>query len=309
MDIRQLRYFIEIVRSGFNLTAASGKLHVSQPALSMFIGKFEQEERADLFVRHKGHIVGLSTVGESFYNNAVSVVSQYERMLDDLRRQSSHLNGILRIGIPPLVVTVVCTDFLNMLVNKYEHATFGVSESGAHDLERKLMLDEIDCAILLRPTSLNPLHFRDVLINRDELSAFMSRNHPLAKKDRLRWEDLNGHSLVIFDESFMIHHKLKDAFEAHRLGVHVAMMSKSWDFLLESVRKSSYVTILPSPIRRFYKLDDVVELRFEEPIPWEVVYVYPIKQTYSRIERTMQQEINEFFLAGDQDKKAGRRRA
>lgn len=300
MDIRQLKYFIEIVKSEFNLSAASEKLSISQPALSMSIKKFEWEEKADIFIRHKGLIVGLSTVGETFYNNALIVVSQYERMLKELRRQSSYLNGFMRIGIPPLVLTVVCTDFLKMLVMKHNHARFAVSETGAYDLEKKLLLEEIDCAILLHPTSLNPLNFREVLISRDELSAFMNKDHPLAKKKKLKWGDLSGQSMVIFDDSYMIHHKLMHTIDVHHLNVHIAMMSRSWDFLLESVRNSPYLTVLPSPITRFYNLTDVVEVHFEEPIPWEVIYVYPIKQTYSHIEQTMHQEISRFFLKGQQ---------
>ena len=298
MDIRQLKYFLEIVNSGFNLSAAGDKLSISQPALSMLIKKFEREEKADVFVRHKGLIIGLSSAGETFYNNALRVVGEYERMYEELRHQATHLNGQARIGIPPLVLTVVCTDFLTMLVMKYEQANFTLEETGAYDLERKLLLEEIDCAVLLRPTSLSPERFREVLINKDELTAFMSKDHPLAKKELISWKDLDGQSMVIFDETYMIHHKLKHAFEEHGISVNVAMMSKSWDFLLESVRNSHYITVLPSPIRRFYNLNDVAEVHFDAPIPWEVIYVYPIKQSYSRIEQTMHDEVNHFYLKG-----------
>ncbi len=37
MDIKQLKYFVEIVKSGFNLSIASKTLHISQPALSQII--------------------------------------------------------------------------------------------------------------------------------------------------------------------------------------------------------------------------------------------------------------------------------
>ncbi len=296
MDIRQLKYFVEIVNSDFNLTVASGKLNISQPALSMFIKKFEQDEKVDVFIRYKGLIKGLSTIGETFYNNAVNVVNQYEHMIDELRLQTSHLNGILRIGIPQLIVTVVCTRFLNLLVQKYEHVKFLVNENGAYDLEKELLLNGIDCAVLLRPTSLSPTQFREVLISKDELSVFMNKSHPLAGKERLTWRDLEGQRLVIFDESYMIHHKLKQKLEEYQVNPQIAMMSKSWDFLLESVRYSDSLTILPSPISRFYNLGDVREIRFDDPIEWEVVFVYPIKRFYSRIELTMQSEINNYYL-------------
>ncbi len=50
MDIRQLKiYFIEIVNCNFNLSTASDKLCISQPALSMGINKFEKNERTEPF--------------------------------------------------------------------------------------------------------------------------------------------------------------------------------------------------------------------------------------------------------------------
>ena len=298
MDIRQLKYFLEIVASGFNLSAASEKLRISQPALSMLIRKFEREEGADVFLRSKGLITGLSGTGETFYNNALQVVEAYDRMYSELRRQATHLNGRVRIGIPPLVLTAVCTDFLSQLVQKYQQASFILEEAGAYELEKKLLLGEIDCAILLRPTSLSPQRFQEVRIRRDELTAFMGKDHPLARKSKLKWADLNGQSLVIFDESYMIHHKLMQAFKARSLKVNILMQSKSWDFLLESVRQSPCLTILPSPIKRFYNQEELAEVHFAQPLPWEVIYVYPIKQSYSGIEQTMHEEVARYYLGG-----------
>ena len=287
---------VEIVNSNFNLSAASEKLCISQPALSMGIIKFEKEERVEIMQRRKGLLVGLTSVGETFYNNALKVLEAHNAMMDDLRKQSCTLNGKIRIGIPQLILTVLCTEFLSEQITKHESAEYMIDESGAFDLERKLLLDEIDCAILLRPTDLNPDLFNELLINTDELSAFMSKKHRLAPKQSLKWEDLAGESLVIFDETYMIHHKLTNKFKSLNVDVHYAMMSKSWDFLLESVRNTGYLTILPSPISRYYNLNDVVEVRFEDPIPWEAIYVYPKKHHYSRIEEQTHQEVIDYYI-------------
>lgn len=296
MDIRQLKYFIEIVNSGFNLSAASAKLSVSQPALSMLIKKFEQEEKTQVFHRDRGVIRGLTSVGENFYNHALRVVDDYENMLDDLRRSTAALNGQMRLGIPQLIVTVLCTEFLSALVAKYDQAVFRVDETGAHDLKRKLMLGEIDSAFLLAPTGLDPQQFRELELEHDELSVFMSKDHPLAEKKSLVWRDLSGYSLVTFDDTYMIHHLLMQKLSGYRVNAHIAMMSKSWDFLLESVRHSNHITILPSPIAEYYNLSDMQELKIEDPIRWQVMYVYPIKSYYSRIEKVTHKEVVDYFL-------------
>lgn len=50
MEIRVLRYFIEIVREG-NISAAAQRLHISQPALSRQIMDLETELGTTLFER------------------------------------------------------------------------------------------------------------------------------------------------------------------------------------------------------------------------------------------------------------------
>ncbi len=295
MDIRQLKYFIEIVKSNFNLSAASEKLCISQPALSMCMSKFEKDEKTEIFRRSKRLVVGLTSVGETFYFNALKVVEEYDKMLEDLRHQSAALNGRMRIGIPQFIVTVICNNFLNSLIRRHQHAEYIIDESGAYDLRKKLMLNEVDSAILLRPSELNPDLFHEVLIHEDELSAFMSKNHPLAKKNKLSWSDLEGEDLVMFDKTYMVHHKVINKIRSLDLNVNIVMMSKSWDFLIESVNHSNYITILPSPTSNYYNISEIVEVKFEDPIPWEVIYVYPKKNRYSRIEEQTHHELIEYY--------------
>ena len=296
LDVRQLKYLIEIVNCNFNLSAASEKLSISQPALSMLIIKFEKEEGVELLNRKKGLIVGLTSVGETFYNNALKVVKHHDQMMEELRRQSSSLNGRIRIGIPPYIVTVLCTEFLRALISKHPSAEYIVDETGAFDLKRKLLLDEVDSAFLLRPSELNPALFHEVLVNSDQLSAFMSASHRLANKKTLKWKDLEGEAMIMFDKTYMIHHKLISKFKSKDVNVHIAMMSKSWDFLIEFVKNTQYITVLPSPTKNYYNLDDIVEVKFEDPIPWDAIYVYPKKNYYSRIEEQTHQEVIDYYI-------------
>lgn len=296
MDIYQLRYFIAIVESDFNLSMASRKHHISQPALTQAIKKFETEEKVELFTRANGRLSGLTNVGESFYNNALIVIEHHDRMLKDLRENSTVVKGKVRIGIPPLILTVMFTDFLSNLIIKNPDIRFEIIEEGAFELRRQLILQEIDFAILLQPTDLNPQVFKEEIILIDQLTCFMSTRHPLAMKSSIQWTDLRQRKLAIFTHTFMIHHQLKRKFESLNITPDIALMSSSWDFLLESTRGSDFVTILPSPVNKHFSYSDVKELPFDPPFPWKVVLVYPIKSRYSRIENYTRQMIMSYFI-------------
>ncbi|WMB29077.1 LysR family transcriptional regulator [Streptococcus didelphis] len=95
MNISNLTYFVEIVNCNFNLTKAAQKNHISQPALSNYIKTIENEENIKLFLRHKGRLVGLTTIGERFYENAKVVISHHEQLMADLRSESKKYKGKL----------------------------------------------------------------------------------------------------------------------------------------------------------------------------------------------------------------------
>ncbi len=296
MDIYQLRYFVAIVESDFNLSMASRKHHISQPALTQAIKKFETEEKVELFTRANGRLSGLTNVGENFYNNALIVLEHHDRMLKDLRENSTVVRGKVRIGIPPLILTVLFTDFLSSLIIKNPDIRFEIIEEGAFELRRQLILQEIDFAILLQPTDLNPQVFKEEIIYINQLTCFMSKKHPLATQNSIQWTDLRQRKLAIFTHTFMIHHQLKRKFESLNIIPDIVLMSSSWDFLLESTRGSDFITILPSPVNNHFSYSDVKEIPFDPPFPWKVVLVYPIKSRYSRIENYTRQTMMSYFI-------------
>lgn len=295
MDIRQLRYLVEIVQNKFNLSETSQRIHLSQPALSQTIRRMETEFEVELFNRSRGRLISLTPVGESVYQDALEVLQKHDQLMTNMRNTAESMQGRIRIGIPPLVLSVLFTDVLAELIANNPRARIEIIEEGAFELRRMLQTEEIDCAILLEPTDLSKANFEQVLLFHDSLSLFMSKNHPLADKSSVEWTDLKGESFVLFDETYLIHHNVKRKFRSLNMELKTILMSKSWDFLLESVRHSKFLTFLPRPIEQQYNLVDVVQAKLNKPLDWDVVLVYPKKRHYSPIELTVQQRMLKHF--------------
>lgn len=296
MDITQLKYFVCIVESEYNLSAASKKLHISQPALTQYIRKFEDEEGIELFTRMSSRLNGLTASGENFYSNAKIVIEQYNLMYKELHENSSSIKGTVTIGIPPLVLTVLFTDYLSQIIRLNPTIRFNIIEEGAYELRRKLLLHEIDFVVILQPTNLNNQIYAEDIIHKDQLTAFMCSKNKLSDKQKIDWKDLDHTNLAIFNESFMIHHQLMKKFETEDIKPNIVLSSSLWDFLLESTRSSDYITILPAPIHNHIRFDGIVEKQLNQPIYWHVVLAYPIKTHYNRIERYVRRSMHEFFL-------------
>ena len=303
MDIKQLKNFVALVESGCNLSETSKKIHISQPALSKMILNFEREENIELFERSYGRLQGLSPAGENFYYNAIELIKHYEEMMESLRDASSKMKGKIKIGIPPLVNTVLFTEIIPKLILENPSIQFDIIEKGAFELQKKLILQEIDLAVLLRPTNFKKNNMQEVLIADDALSAFMGKHHRLVQKHKLSWSDLNNEAMAIFTESFMINHYLRLKFESEHIRPSIKIKSNSWDYLLQATENSGLITVLPSPMSNFFSSKNLVKIEFEDPINWEVVLCRQVKEHYARVESFVFLGLLDYFDNYTQRKK------
>jgi len=297
MDIRQLRYFITIVDHNCNLLNASKKLYISQPALSQMIKSFEKNENVVLFERSCGKLQGLSSCGQIFYSDAVQIVKRHDTMMGQLRANSTKLKGNIKIGIPPLILSVVFSEVMSKLILGNPEVHIEIVELGAYELKKSLLLQKIDIAILLDPTKVSSGIIEEAILAENELCAFVDKNNPLASENRISWSQLHQQPMAIFNESFMIRHQLIEQFKAQKIKPNITLTSGNWDFLLRSVIDTNLITILPAPVFDCFPSDKITRMQFHQPIGWQILMCRN-KKTYSRIENYIFKEILDHFDRG-----------
>jgi DNA-binding transcriptional LysR family regulator len=297
MDIRHLEYFIEIVNCKFNLSQASRKLMVSQPALSQIIKTFEMEENIHLFERYKGRLQNLTPGGMIFYKNALLIMENYTNMMEELRETALKIKGKIRIGMPPLILGIAFSEIISTMIADYPDIKFEIVEAGAVELSRALTSGDLDLAALTYPTELDSEKVNEYFLHESELVAFMSASNPLAKKEKLHWSDLDDQMLAILDSSFTIHHMLMEVFDTRNVQPKKTVLSGSWDFVLMSTKKSNFITILQSSIEKVLLLEDIVKVPFHDPLPWRLTICQTKKPRYSQIEKSVLKTIISHFNA------------
>jgi len=294
MDIKQIRYFVTIVECGCNLSKAAKKIHISQPALSKMIKEFEKKENA-LLLDRSAEGFKLTPAGERFFRYAQSVVKQYDEMMAQLREDATKLTGKIKIGIPPLIISALFSKVLSNFIIENLDVKVEVVEVGAYELKKKLILQEIDIAILLKPTTLCPESFEEVLLVQDTLCTFMDQNNPLSIEKTLSWSQLDGQPMAIFDRSFMIHHQVMQEFERRNIRPDILITSAYWDYLLQTTIKTDLITILPSPIADYFLNAQIAKVEIQDPILWDVVLCRHKKESYSPAETYMFDHILHYF--------------
>ncbi|WP_432534431.1 LysR family transcriptional regulator [Kineococcus arenarius] len=102
MELRQLRYFTEVVEAG-SFTAAAARLHLSQPSLSSAVARLESEVGTALLVRTPRGVEPTSA-GHYLLGASSRVLGAVDDAVSALRRFGAGLAGQLTIAAVPVLM-------------------------------------------------------------------------------------------------------------------------------------------------------------------------------------------------------------
>lgn len=295
MELAQMYYLLNIVENDYNLSLTSRRLHISQPALSQFINQYEEQNGIELFVREKGRFVGLTDAGRKIHNYASDIISRYEDMEIAVEQESLKQKGVIRLGLPSLILSVYFSELFPEMVINNPNLNLKLVEAGSRDLKDQLAADHLDLAILIEPTELDPTEYEQHIIQLDEYVAYIAKDHPLANYEKLEWTDLIGYTLATFNENYYTHELVNAKLKQVGLQNHIRITASAWDYLIEMLEGTDIITILPRPIEERIDKTKVTTKQFYDEIPFNFDLCRPIKKKYSPIETEIHKNILENF--------------
>jgi DNA-binding transcriptional LysR family regulator len=98
MEFRELSAFVAVVEEG-GMSAASRRLHVSQPALSQTVNSLERELGVKLLVRSSTGVQP-TEAGMAFLAEARALIARREQALATMAELTVDSGGVVRLGIP-----------------------------------------------------------------------------------------------------------------------------------------------------------------------------------------------------------------
>lgn len=98
MKLKQLKCIIAIIENGFNVTTASEKLFISQPAVSKQIKMIEEELGVPIFRRNSKSLVGLTEIGEAIIPDIEKILACIENIQSLGKRHPTQINPELTIA-------------------------------------------------------------------------------------------------------------------------------------------------------------------------------------------------------------------
>lgn len=291
MDIIQMTYFINIVECGFNLSIAARKIHISQSALSQFVTNFESTEGVTLFKRRNGRLEGLTETGSKIYRYATEIVHKHEEMQSMVQMESQKQKGTIHLGLPSLILRVYFSHILPKFLKDHPNISIQVTEAGGQELRQKFLMGDMNFAFLIEPTSLDLKKYEQNLVKIDEYVAYMDKNHPLAKKKLLEWEDVVDYNLATFNKTYTTYDLVMEKFASEKLKANFTYFSSTWDFLIESTYQQETIAILPRPVEHFIDKSRFKIVKFKDYIPFNIWFCRPYQKKYSSIETFVYEEF------------------
>lgn len=286
MDIQQFYYFTRIVDYNYNLTTTSEKLHISQPALSKFIIKLEEEYNVKLFVRKNNRYIGLTQAGLLLYETAKNILFEHNLLTQDIYELSKYPSGTITIGVPPLILATVLSKEIIKLINLNPNIKFNIIEKADKELQKLLEKNELDIAILVSPNSINPKIFKETIIYTDYLSIFTNNNnHLLNNIDCVTMCELENIDFIIAHSDFNVTEYILKSFEECESTPKIIYETYTSSFAIEALKFSNAYTILPDPIKNIVDMTNIKTIKIKNPIKWQISITYRIKEKYLPIEK------------------------
>lgn len=224
MTLQQLRYVVEVAKTG-NITDAAKNLFISQPSLTNAIRELEKEANIVIFNRTNKGVV-TTRQGEEFLSYARQVLEQVGLLEEKFMNNKQ----------PKPQFSVSCQHY-SFAVNAFvdiikefdaSEYDFTLRETQTHEIIEDVshLKSELGIIytsskneeIIMKLIKQNDLKFKEIVVAKPHV--FISSKHPLANKESITLDDLQGYPYLTFEQgqynSFYFAEEMVNTFDCKK---------------------------------------------------------------------------------------------
>lgn len=230
MNLQQLRYVVEVVRAGLNVSDAADALFTSQPGVSKQIRQLEDELGIEIFVRHGKRLTGITEPGRQ-------VLAIAERMLgevDSLKKVGAEFRneseGQLNIATTHTQARYALPRVVQAFVQKFPGVRLTLHQGSPRQVCDWVQDGEADLAIATEAVgdteglvSLPSYQWNRCVI--------ATPRHPILKANPLTLEEIAKYPIVTYDTTFAGRSEVNRAFLGRGLKPNVVLAAMDADVI------------------------------------------------------------------------------
>ncbi len=191
-----LEVFIAVAEE-LNFRAAAERLNMTQPPLTRWIARLEEELGVKLFNRDTRK-VELTPSGLTFLSNAREILAQIEKAKVAAKAAANLKRGALHIGLSNSAFYSGAVKALWKFKESNPQIEVEIHDGTPATQLSKLRKGEIDLAILEMPSA-DPAKFSILLLDQEPLGVLAPSQHRLGKRKHASVRDLDGETLIMHE--------------------------------------------------------------------------------------------------------------
>lgn len=241
MELRHLRSFVFVAETK-SFSIAATRCCVTQSAVSQHIKALEDELHCQLLIR-TSHEIMLTESGIALLPRAKEILKQTEDCKEQINAINNCLTGELRIGVGSFIAPYIRMAAL-IFMERYPNVCINAEFTKATILNKLLRAHMIDLAF-----TMNTAYSNEGIESQPcipfTIYALMRDIHPLAKLQKVSYEDLLKHNVIMPDVGERAFDTVQQYAQKNLSKLNVKCIISDPDEDLAVVEETKSVTFMP----------------------------------------------------------------
>jgi molybdate transport repressor ModE-like protein len=245
-DLADLSLFRHVVEAG-SITHGAQRSNLALAAASTRIRNMEETLGVALLTRGRGGVTP-TQAGRTLLQHARAILRQAERLHEDLAAYSGGLSGQIRVLSNTNALTEFLPEALSSFLSTHPNVSVDLEERLSDEIVGMIAEGVADLGIVAGTVDARALETYPY--RRDRFVLVVARDHPLAKRSTIGFDDVLDHDFVGLDRASALQRFL--ASKAMRIGrpLRLRVQLRSFDAVCRLVECKVGIGIVPETTAR-----------------------------------------------------------
>ena len=276
MNMKQFKYVMVLAEKG-SFSRAADELNVSQPSLSQYVRRIEQDLGVILFDRAGGD-VRLTDAGRVYINAGKTIMDTERQMHNQFSDLSSYKTGTLTVGIAPTRCQYLMPEIVKRFSEKYPGMHLVIEERFLGNLIEDAEHGAFDMCVATLPVDENKFEYElmmqeEVILAVPKISAVNVSLQNKQKQDEAHTfpvvdiRSIDGADYVSLTETQPTQILMNGFCKEYELTVRTAVRCMSIETQFSMVKAGIGLALIPSSIAKYVDTDSVAFYSIEQETP------------------------------------------
>lgn len=242
MNLHHLNTFLAVARS-LSFTRAAEDLHLTQPTVSSGVGELEKSLGVRLFNR-SGRSIALTMEGRMLLSYAEQIADLATEAQDRIHHREVEPGESFRFGAIDAAVIYLLPEVLETYHARFPQVEISVQVDASRFLVDEILQGRSEFGVISLPYAHPKIDTLPMV--EDPLALVVSSNHPLAKRRRVRLEEVARETLIMFREGSVSRRPVDEHLAEAGLSPGRIMTMSSPEAMRKLVEAGVGVSFLPS---------------------------------------------------------------